>query len=324
MRAKNIFATASAAMSVFGANAELCKVQFVTLENGLTVVMAPTQANKTVQFAIVYKVGCAHDPWSMIGLSHFLEHMMFKGTKKLTCEALNKSMNKYTAYVNAFTGDDITAYYCKIKEETLDFILKLEAERMLNLKISQKDFDSEKQVIQKERLMRVDYPPQTRYFMDAVLRTLYIYAKYGINGIGYPEHIENYTRDALLSHYETYYAPDNAIIFVVGDFDSKEVLEKIKKIFGKIKKRKLPVQERTIDPVKTGLRFYVDHASEQLATKELSVVYTFSRKNVDTLRKYLMLKIILTALCGNRRSVLYKRFVSKKLQSTMFIKYCIV
>ncbi len=306
---KGIFSTATAAISMLGVHANI-QMHVEKLDNGLTIVILPTKTKGIMQFAIVYLVGSSYDDQNVIGISHFLEHMMFKGTIKLSAIALNKLLNKYTSEVNAFTSEDITVFYCKINPIVLPIILRIEADRMQNLKLDESEVKSERDVVADERNMRFDASAQTRYIFDACLSSLFLQSNYRTSVIGLPAHIANFDRNKLLEHYQKYYAPDNAIIVISGDIsDCESVVKEVKKYFGKIKKRCGKKPERPVDPPKTGIRYFIDHTSPQLATKQLNIVYTFSRKNIDTLRRLMMAKIVVQALCGNRRSVLYKKFV---------------
>ena len=308
---KGIFSTATAAISIFNANARI-QMHTETLDNGLKVIVIPTKTKNIAQFAIVYKVGCAYDKLTVVGISHFLEHMMFKGTKKLSGKDLNKLITMYMLYVNAFTSEDITAYWSVLKPDLLPLALAIEADRMQNLLLKQEDIASEQKVVADERNMRVDASAKTRFIQDAFLKSIYLYSNYGVNAIGYPFHIANYNQKELKLQYDKYYTPDNAYVVCVGDVKPDDVIKNVNDYFGNIKKHCGEKQKRVVDPPKTGLRFYIDHTSSQIATKQLTILYTFSRKNVDTLRQFMMLKIVVQALCGNRRSVLYRKFVDNE------------
>lgn len=293
-------------------NTKQIKMYHETLNNGLKVIIIPIKSNGSVRFGIVYNVGCADDQNCKVGLSHFLEHMMFKGTKTISGEQLKYLIDKYNSYTNACTDDDYTMYYHTCNKEFLTIDIKLEADRMENLALNDTDVKNEQNVIMEERHWRCDVNPEARYVYDAVPRLLYLYSNYAYNGIGYPHHIKAYTKYALQKHYNEYYTPNNATVVIIGDVDKDKVMTMIKDTFGKIRKRHDVSRNRVLDPDDLDITYTMDRVSDKITKKQLSIVYKIPRKNINTLKKYYIEKIAVDCLCGTPRSLMFKKFIEEE------------
>ncbi len=283
-----------------------------TLENGIRLIVVPMKSNKCVKFGIIYNVGSMDDPIGKIGLSHFLEHMMFKGTKTIPGNKYKYLIDKYNSNTNAFTSEDITCYYYVLQSEFLDINMKLEADRMQNLSLDQDDINSEKQVILKERNMMMESDPKTMYVIETILKSLYLYSNYSYPVIGYKHQIESYDRPSLKKHYNKFYTPSNATILIVGDISKEEALKKTKLYFGFIKSGKKIERKRVVDPKDMGIHHIIDHASKQITTKDIGIVYNIDREKFNNFKNILINKIIITMLSGSNRSYLYKNIVIEK------------
>jgi zinc protease len=283
-----------------------------TLENGLKVVVVPLKSNDVVKVGIIYDVGTADDPMCKIGLSHFLEHMMFKGTKNVSGERLKHLTTQYSAQVNAATGSDVTFYYFVTPRKHMHICLNLEADRMQNLVFDDVELEKERKVVMDERNMRCDSNPQTQYIIDAALKTLFLFSNYSFNGIGYPQHIKAYTKKALQKHYKKFYVPNNATILVVGDITEAEAVGEVRKAFGKIKQTHEVKRHRVIDPDCTGIKYTLDRSSKQISQRGLEMYYSISRKKIDSLKKFFIATVMLDCLCSTSRSALYQKFVEQE------------
>lgn len=283
-----------------------------TLSNGLKIVVVPMKTNNVIRFGIMYNVGCADDPMGKIGISHFLEHMMFKGTKNISKQKLKYLLEKYNAYTNAGTGYDFTYYYHDLNKTFLDVDLNIEADRMQNLLLNEEEINSEKNVVLEERNMRYDADPYNKYFADAMYKTLYLYSNYSYNGIGYPHQIKAYTKTATQVHYNKFYTPNNAIIIITGDITKEEAFEKVEKVFGPIKKHEDVIKrDRVIDPSDIGIKYSMERESPQITNRDLTIMYTFDRKHIDTLKKNYIVKIMNDILGGTQGSVMFKKLIDE-------------
>lgn len=207
------------------------KVHSYTLWNGLKILIKEDHRAPVVVSQVWYKVGSSYEPSGVTGISHMLEHMMFKGTVKHSPGEFSRIIAENGGRENAFTGRDYTAYFQSLEKSRLPISFELEADRMRNLRLIDEEFQKERQVVIEERRMRTEDNPQGKtgeHFMAmAWSNSLY---KNPI--IGWPEDLESYRLSDLQDWYDRWYAPNNATVVVVGDVVASEVLELAKKHFG--------------------------------------------------------------------------------------------
>ncbi|MCZ6562349.1 MAG: pitrilysin family protein [Deltaproteobacteria bacterium] len=203
------------------------------LENGLKVLLLENHKSPAVTFQVWYRVGSRNEQDGKSGLSHFLEHMMFKGTPDVGPEEHMRIIAKNGGRSNAFTMQDATVYFATMSREKIGIAIELEADRMANALLDGNYFDAEKKVVLEERRLRTEDNPASSLdeITSAVAYTVHPYRRPVIGWMG---DIKNMTREDLKRYYRVYYAPNNAFLVVVGDFSSKEILTKIKATFGKI------------------------------------------------------------------------------------------
>ncbi len=220
-------------LSLQTTQAQPSKVQEVMLENGLKVLLLENHKSPAVTFQVWYRVGSRNEQDGKSGLSHFLEHMMFKGTPDVGPEEHMRIIAKNGGRSNAFTMQDATVYFATMSREKIGVAIELEADRMANALLDGNYFDAEKKVVLEERRLRTEDNPASSLdeITTAVAYTVHPYRRPVIGWMG---DIKNMTREDLKRHYRVYYAPNNAFLVVVGDFVSKEILTKIKTAFGKI------------------------------------------------------------------------------------------
>jgi zinc protease len=217
--------------SIAPAEAQNFKVQEAALDNGLKVLLLEDHKSAVVTFQVWYRVGSRNEIDGRSGLAHFLEHMMFKGTKKMKPEEYSRIIAQNGGNSNAFTTQDHTVYFATMSRDKIGVEIELEADRMTNAVLD--DYESEKMVVMEERRLRTEDKPGAALgeIMGAVAYTVYPYRR---PVIGWMSDILNLSGDDLRQFYKTYYAPNNAFIVVVGDFDAQQILAKIKQEFGKI------------------------------------------------------------------------------------------
>jgi len=217
--------------SIAPAQAQNFKVQEEALDNGLKVLLLEDHKSAVVTFQVWYRVGSRNEIDGRSGLAHFLEHMMFKGTKKMKPEEYSRIIAQNGGNSNAFTTEDHTVYFATMSRDKIGVEIELEADRMTNAVLD--DYESEKMVVMEERRLRTEDKPGAALgeVMSAVAYTVYPYRR---PVIGWMSDILNLSGDDLRQFYKTYYAPNNAFIVVVGDFDAQQILAKIKQEFGKI------------------------------------------------------------------------------------------
>ncbi|MGE5173521.1 MAG: M16 family metallopeptidase [Betaproteobacteria bacterium] len=236
--------------SAFG---QMMKVTEKVLPNGLKVLLKEEHKAPVVTFQIWYKVGSRNEKLGTTGMSHLLEHMMFKGTKKYGPKTFSQTVQRNGGNDNAFTGKDYTAYFETFASDRIEISLDLESDRMQNLLIDPKEFKSEREVVKEERRMRTDDDP-TSTMVEEMTAAAFIAHPYEWPVIGWMADINNITRDDLYNHYRTYYAPNNATIVVVGDFDTKTLWPKIEKYFGRIPRGPAVPAVGAVEPTQLGER----------------------------------------------------------------------
>jgi zinc protease len=210
------------------------KVKEFMLENGLKILVKEDHRSPVVVSQIWYKVGSSYEENSKTGLSHLLEHLMFRGTEQYAAGQFSKIMAENGADENAFTSSDYTAYYQKLEKNRLAISFKLEADRMRNLKIDQKEFDKEREVVIEERKLRTDDKP-TSLMYEIFKATAYQTSPYRNPIIGWMPDLKTLTLEDAKNWYQRWYAPNNAVLVVAGDVNSEEVFELAKKHFGDLK-----------------------------------------------------------------------------------------
>ncbi|MBX9977261.1 MAG: insulinase family protein, partial [Alphaproteobacteria bacterium] len=236
--------------------------QSFTLKNGLTIYFIKNTLAPVVNVSLYYKIGTADDPRDQHGLSHFVEHMMFKGTTRVPKGKFDNLLLKQGANYNAHTTPDYTCYEATIAKDQLELVLFLEADRMVNLTFTKEDIDSERQVVHEERAMRLDNNPFGKA-IEIYLRSLYWKHPYGIPTIGYPEHIDAYTYDSVQHHYKTYYAPNNAILIVAGDTTLDVLKPLVEKYFSDIPSKTIPERVRMQEPDHGDTTIRIDHYADR-------------------------------------------------------------
>jgi len=202
-----------------------------TLDNGLQVVVIEDHRAPVVVQMIWYRVGAADEPPGNSGIAHFLEHLMFKGTEKVAPNAFSGIVEAQGGDDNAFTSWDYTAYFQRISADRLDLVMGLEADRMRNLRLTEEDVATERQVILEERAQRTDSNPDA-LLSEQMRAAQFQNSPYGIPVIGWRHEISALSREDALSYYKRFYAPNNATLVIAGDVDPDAVKALAEKHYG--------------------------------------------------------------------------------------------
>lgn len=231
-------------LPAFSISAET-KVSERILGNGLKVLVQEDHRSPVVVSQVWYKVGSSYEPGGITGISHMLEHMMFKGTDKHPAGEFSRIIAENGGDENAFTGQDYTAYFQTMDKSRLEVSFELEADRMRNLHLLADELKKELQVVTEERRMRTDDKPRAKmqeYFM-AMAHTN---SPYRNPVIGWPADIASYTVEDLQAWYQRWYAPNNATLVVVGDIEPKAVFDLAEKYFAALKPSEIkPLKPQT-------------------------------------------------------------------------------
>lgn len=248
-----IFAIFSLIVGVFAAglsrpaDAALFHPKTHSLANGMQVVVIEDHRAPVVAHMVWYKVGAADEPPGKSGIAHFLEHLMFKGTPSVPSGQFSKIVARNGGRDNAFTSYDYTGYYQNVAKEKLDLVMGMEADRMVNLVLTEDDVLTERDVVLEERRSRTDNDPsaQMREVMNA---TQFMGHPYGIPVIGWKHEVEALSHSDALAFYRRYYAPNNAILVVAGDVEAREVFALAEKHFGPLQRADTPPRLRPQEP----------------------------------------------------------------------------
>jgi zinc protease len=209
------------------------RVTEFTLNNGLHVLVIPDHRAPVVTQMIWYKAGAADEPPGASGIAHFLEHLMFKGTDRIPTGQFSKTIARNGGEDNAFTNHDVTAYFQRVSKDRLPLVMEMEADRMVNLRLTEEDVATERKVILEERRTRVDNDPGS-ILQEQMMAALYANHPYGIPIIGWEHEIRELDRADALAFYKRFYAPNNAILVIAGDVEPDEVKTLAENTFGKI------------------------------------------------------------------------------------------
>ena len=290
----------------------LINAQTHTLENGLKIIIVPNGLAPVVTIGVIYHVGTADDPLDQVGLSHFLEHMMFKGTKEIPGGEFNKLIIRNGGHNNAYTEYDHTFYHTTISAKHLELILKCEADRMRNLTFTQEEVISEINVVLEERRMRLDNNP-FGIASERFLRAMHPYHPYGTHPIGLPHHIKKYTFKSARDYYDSYYRPNNATLIIGGKVTLQEALPLIKKYFGYIKSAPIPTRNRPQNPPREGLSETITQHNKRNSIIQLQLSYDAPHFHSDLGKKhYYSLLMLEYLLGGNPTTEFYHHLVEHK------------
>lgn len=223
------------------------------LGNGLKLLVKEDHRSPVVVSQVWYKVGSSYEPGGITGISHMLEHMMFKGTKAYPAGEFSKIIAENGGQENAFTGTDYTAYFQTLEKSRLEISFKLEADRMRNLDLKVEELEKEREVVTEERRMRTDDKPRAK-MQEQFNAVAFANSPYKHPVIGWPSDIANYTIDDLNAWYQKWYSPNNATLVVVGDVEAQQVVELAEKYFGSLQPSRItPIKPQNEIP-QVGLR----------------------------------------------------------------------
>ncbi len=276
------------------------------LPNGLKVILLENHRAPLITFQVWYRVGSRNEEWGKTGLSHMLEHMMFKGTQKVGPEEFSRIIQENGGNDNAFTSRDYTAYFENLSSDRVQVSLNLESDRMQNLMLREEDFRTERMVVMEERRMRTEDNPQA-FLVEQLESAAFQSSPYHWPTIGWQEDIARFTVEDVKRYYHTYYHPNNAFLVVVGDFRKEDLLPRIERAFGSIAKGAAPNQEKDTDPKQTGER-------RIFAKKEAQLPFFIMGYHVPNLHEpdSYALEVVATILSGGKSSRLYQDLVRVK------------
>lgn len=220
-------------LNTHGIDPEAFKVVEKTLSNGLKVRLLRETSVPTVTYYTFFKVGSRNEQVGITGISHLFEHMMFNGSEKYGPKEFDRQLESRGGYSNAYTSSDVTAYYEDFDREALPLVVDLESDRMRALRINDEALSSEREVVKEERRFRVDN--DIGGTMDEQLDALAFFSHpYRWPVIGWMGDIERISKEDCETFFRTYYAPNNAVLVVVGDFEIDATMKLIEDAYGSI------------------------------------------------------------------------------------------
>ena len=282
------------------------RVVETTLANGLKVLLVEEPKAPVVTIQVWYKVGSRNEPIGKSGVSHMIEHMMFKGTPTIGPKQFDLIVQRNGGQDNAQTTADYTAYYEDFAADRVLLGLELEADRMAHLLLDEKEFLPERQVVMEERRLRIEDQPAN--VLGEVMRaTAFLAHPYRWPVIGWPSDIEGYTREDLVQYFHAHYAPNNAILIVAGDVKQDALLPKIQEFFGKIPRGPETPKVVTVEPQQRGeRRVYVKKDAE------LPIFFAVYHVPNLTHPDSFALDVLAYVLGGGQSSRLYQKVVYDK------------
>lgn len=282
-----------------------------TLANGLQVVVLPSSRAPIVNQLVVYKVGSADEVYGKTGLAHFLEHMMFKGTATVGPAEFSRIVSRNGGRDNAYTSYDTTGYYQTVSPERLEMVMRMEADRMVNLRITEKELIPERQVVLEERRMRIDNSPAA-LLGEAVQEQLYGRHKpYGMPIAGYADDIKKLNVQDLLTFYHKHYAPNNAVLIVAGDTTPERVRKLAEKYYGPVPRRRVEARRRPAIGA-TDLPQRVTRADARVAEPRWSRYYLAPSYHKGETRHAYALQVLARLLGGGETSRLWRDLVVER------------
>jgi zinc protease len=233
------------------------------LDNGLKLIVREDHRAPVVVSQLWYKVGSSYETPGKTGLSHALEHMMFKGSAKLGPGESSRVLRELGAEENAFTSNDYTAYYQVLARDRLSVAFELEADRLASLRLPPEEFTREIEVIKEERRLRTDDKPSAKAF-ERFQAMAFPASGYHTPTIGWMADLERMTVEELRAWYEAWYVPNNATLVVVGDVVPAEVHQLAQRYFGKIPARPVPLAQIPLELATPGERLLTLHLKTEL------------------------------------------------------------
>ena len=233
------------------------------LDSGLQIIVQEDHRSPVVVTQVWYRAGSLDEMNGKTGVAHVLEHMMFKGTKKVKAGQFSRLIAAAGGRENAFTGNDYTTYFQQLEKSQLPLSMKLEADRMVNLQLTEEEFSKEIKVVMEERRWRTEDKPQSKV-NEQFQSTIYHVHPYARPVVGWMNDLENMTVADAREWYNNWYVPNNAILVVVGDVNAQDVLKLAKQYFDPIKPRVLPERKPQIEPEQKGERRVIVKAQAKL------------------------------------------------------------
>ena len=276
------------------------------LENGLEIVVIEDHRAPVVVQMLWYRAGAADETSGHSGVAHFLEHLLFKATHTLASGEFSKTVAENGGTDNAFTSHDYTAYYQRIASDRLALMMRMEADRMVNIQLSEADIKTERNVILEERNQRTENDPGA-LFSEQKNAAQYLNHRYGVPIIGWRHEMARLSLTDALTFYRRHYAPNNAVLIIAGDVDPAEVLEQAKTYYGVIPANPdIGPRDRPQEPPQTAERRMV-FEDARVAQPYVSRSYLAPERDSGDQKTAAALTLLAEILGGGQTSVLNEK-----------------
>jgi zinc protease len=313
-------------MLVMGASAQTKMPRMIyrerTLPNGMRVLSVVDKSSPTVAINVWYHVGSKDDPDQRSGFAHLFEHIMFKSTKNMKAEMMDRLTEDVGGNNNAFTEDDVTVYYDIVPSNYLETLLWAEADRLSALTVDDENFKSERAVVEEEYRQSILAPPYGKFFY-VMQQKSFASHPYKRPTIGSIEDLDAATLENVQKFHATYYRPDNATLIVVGDFDPKQLDTWVDKYFASIPKPNLPlprVQAKEVE--RTGEKRFTEYGPRSLQLPGVGITYLVPSEKSPDAPALTMADIILSQGRSSRlyQSLIYQQQVAQSTNANADLK----
>jgi len=287
------------------------EVKEITLKNGMRILVKEDHRAPVVVSMVWYRAGSLDEVNGKTGVAHVLEHMMFKGTKTTKPGEYSEIVAAAGGRENAFTGADYTAYFQRLEKSKLPISMKMEADRMQNLVITEEEFSKEIKVVMEERRWRTDDKPKAQ--VNELFNSLIFRAHpYGKPIVGWMNDLENMTYKDAIEWYKMWYSPSNAILVVGGDVDTKKVFAQAKKYFGKIPAYQIAERKPQFEPKQDGSRRAIVKAPGKLPYIQMGYpAPTLGKDGIKNNKEAFALEVLVGILSGTSSSRLNQNLVRR-------------
>ena len=273
------------------------------LENGLTIIGEEIPYVKSISLGVWINAGSRIEDEEISGVSHFIEHMLFKGTRNRTSKQIASEIDNLGGQINAFTSKECTCYYVKLLDSHIDIGIDVLSDMILNSKFNEDDLDKERSVIIEELKMYEDSPEDLAY--DLLTENIYKNDPLGMNIIGTEESLNRLNREKLLDYFNKYYVPNNSVIAISGNFNFDEIINKIEEKFKVWKKRDVNVDIKKAE-------FKSCFLTKNKDIEQVNLAMSLEAVPIESDKEVYALAVINTVFGGSISSRLFQKIIEEK------------
>jgi predicted Zn-dependent peptidase len=273
------------------------------LENGLTIIGEEIPYVKSISLGVWINVGSRIENEEISGVSHFIEHMLFKGTENRTSKQIASEIDNLGGQINAFTSKECTCYYVKLLDSHIEIGIDILSDMILNSKFNEEDINKERSVIIEELKMYEDSPEDLAY--DLLTENIYAGDSLGMNIIGTEESLNKLGKNEILNYFEKYYLPNNAVIAISGNFDFDEIVKKIEKKFKNWEKKDINIELKKAE-------FKSCFLAKNKDTEQVNLAMSLEAVPLENEEEVYALAVINTVFGGSISSRLFQKIREEK------------